>query len=50
MATEKVTAMLLQNLHENTNTELKNTEHYSKKMWPRRLKDHPVFAMREIVL
>ena len=50
MATEKVTAMLLQNLHESTNTELKNTEHYSKKMWPRRLKDHPVFAMREIVL
>ena len=26
MATEKVTAMLLQNIDENTNTELQNTE------------------------
>ena len=32
MAIEKVFAMLLQNLNENTNTELRNTEHYSKKL------------------
>ena len=39
MTTEKVSAMSLQNLDENTNTELKNTEHYSKNMWPNSLKD-----------
>ena len=49
MATEKVTAMLLQNLDENTNTKLQNTENGSQKIWPIRLKDQPVFAVREIV-
>ena len=49
MATKKVTAMLLQNLDENTNTELQNTENDSQKIWPKRLKDQPVFAVREIV-
>ena len=39
METEKVTATLLQNLDENTNTELQNTENDSQKMWPKRLKD-----------
>ena len=39
MATEKVIAMLLQNLDENSNTELKNTEHDSQKVWPKSLKD-----------
>ena len=39
METEKVTAMLLQNLDENANTELQNTENDSQKMWPKRLKD-----------
>ena len=37
--TEKVTATLLQNLDENTNTELQNTKNDSQKMWPKRLKD-----------
>ena len=37
MATEKVTAMLLQNFDG------------SQKIWPIRLKDQPVFAVREIV-
>ena len=32
MATEKVTAMLLQNLDENANAELQNTENDSKNM------------------
>ena len=32
MGIEKVFAMLLKNLDENTNTELTNTEHYSKKL------------------
>ena len=41
--------MLLQNLDENANTELQNTENDSQKMWPKRLKDQPVFAIREIV-
>ena len=49
MATEKMTAMLLQNLDENTNTELQNTENGSQKIWPKRLKDQPAFAIREIV-
>ena len=31
MVTEKVTAMLLQNLDKNTNTELQNTENGSQK-------------------
>ena len=39
MATEKVIAMLLQNLDENSNTEFKNTEHDSQKVWPKSLKD-----------
>ena len=39
MTTEKVTAMLLQSLNENTNTELQNTENDSQKIWPKRLKD-----------
>ena len=39
MATEKVIAMLLQNLDENSNIELKNTEHDSQKIWPKSLKD-----------
>ena len=39
METEKVTAMLLQNLDENANTELQNTENDSQEMWPKRLKD-----------
>ena len=39
MAIEKVTAMLLQNLDENTNTELQNTDNDSQKIWPKRLKD-----------
>ena len=49
MATEKVTAMLLQNFDENTNTKLQNTENGSQKIWPIRLKDQPVLAVREIV-
>ena len=39
MTAEKVTAMLLQNLDENTNTKLQNTENGSRKIWPIRLKD-----------
>ena len=39
MVTEKVTAMLLQNLDKNTNTELQNTENGSQKIWLKRLKD-----------
>ena len=39
MVTEKVTAMLLQNLDENTNTELQNTENDKQKIWPKCLKD-----------
>ena len=39
MESEKVTTMLLQNLDENTNTELQNTENDSQKIWPKRLKD-----------
>ena len=49
MVTEKVTAMLLQNLDENTNTELPNTENDSQKIWSKRLKDQSVFAISEIV-
>ena len=49
MATEKVTAMLLQNLDENANTELQNTKNDSQKIWPKLLKDQPVFTIREIV-
>ena len=39
MAIEKVTAMLLQNLDKNTNTELQNTKNDSQKIWPKCLKD-----------
>ena len=39
MATEKVTVMLLQNLDENKNTELQNTENDSQKIWPKSLND-----------
>ena len=49
MTIEKVTAMLLQNLDKNTNTELQNTKNDSQKIWPKCLKDQPVFAIREIV-
>ena len=49
MTAAKVTAMLLQNFDENTNTKLQNTENGSQKIWPIRLKDQPVFAVREIV-
>ena len=49
MTTEKVTAMLLQILDKNTNTEAQNTQNGSQKIWSKRLKDQPVFAMREFV-
>ena len=49
MTTEKVAAMLLQILDENTNTEVQNTQNGSQKIWPKRLKDQPVFAIREFV-
>ena len=49
MTTEKVTAMLLQILDENTNTEVQNTQNGSQKIWPKRLKDQPVFAISEFV-
>ena len=35
ITTEKATAMLLQNLDENTHTELQNTENDSKNIWPK---------------
>ena len=49
MTTEKVTAMLLQILDGNTNTEVQNTQNGSQKIWSKRLKDYPVFAIREFV-
>ena len=39
MSTEKVTSMLSQNLDENANTELENTENGSQKIWTKCLKD-----------
>ena len=36
MLIEKLIAMLLQNLDENTNTELQNTENDSQKKWSTR--------------
>ena len=47
MSTEKVTAMLSQNLDENANTQLENTENASLKTWTKCLRDQPVFAIRE---
>ena len=49
MTTEKVTAMLLQILDKNTNTEAQNTQNGSQKIWSKCLKDQPVFAIREFV-
>ena len=49
MTTEKVTSMLLEILDENTNTEVQNTQNGSQKIWLKRLKDQPVFAIREFV-
>ena len=49
IATEKVTLMLLQNFDENTYTELQNTENDSQKIWAKRLKDQPAFAIKEIL-
>ena len=39
MTTEKVAAMLLQILDENTNTEVQNTQNGSQKIWSKHLKD-----------
>ena len=39
MSTQKVTAMLSQNLDENANTQLEITENCSQKIWTKCLKD-----------
>ena len=39
MSTQKVTAMLSQNLDENANTQLEITENGSQKIWTKCLKD-----------
>ena len=46
MLIEKLIAMLLQNLDENTNTELQNTENDSQKKWSTR--NQPVLAISQI--
>ena len=47
MATEKVIAVLLQNLDGNINSELQNTENDSQKIWPKSVTDQPVFVIRD---